>query len=180
MKNAYKVLVAVFLVLCAFNAKAQECKVGFVNVKLSVEKSKYGQQEKEAFETLKKQLGANLEKTDKELGDLSKKLEDKDFLEGISSGAQEELKQKFQKLSQEFVRYQNQYYQLLQQANYKMLQNLNDIICKASEKVRESMKLDFVLNDDSAFAFAPSLDVTDDVVRDMDIRFERDNADKGK
>jgi outer membrane protein len=160
--------------LCAANAP--ELKLGVVNAKVCIEKSKKGQQEKNSFEALKKQMSDSLEKSDKELADLAKKLEDKDYLDSLSPAAEEEMKGRFESLSQEFVRYQNQYYQLLNQANYRMLQNLHDAISSASESVRSAKNLSLVTNKDSIFASAPTLDVTTEVIAEMDKRFELEGA----
>lgn len=105
-----------------------------------------------------------------------KKLEDQDYLDSLSPSAEEELKGKFETLSQEFMRYQNQYYQLLQQANYKMLQQLHDAISKASESIRAKNKFTFIMNQDSAFAFAPTADVTEEVIKEMNVRYEQEKG----
>lgn len=145
---------------------------GFINFKQCIEKSKQGVQEKNAFEALKKQLGESLQKTDKELEDLAKKLEDQDYMDGLSPTSEEELKQKFQALSQEFARYQNQYYQLLNQANLRMLQSMHDAVSNSAEYIRENKQLDFIFNEDSAFACAQSLNFTEEVISEMNKRFE--------
>lgn len=150
--------------------------IGFVNFKVCVEKSKQGQQERYAFEALKKQMSDSLEKTNKELVDLENKLQNQDYMDGLSPTAEMELKEKFQVLSQEFVRYQNQYYQLLNQANYSMLQTLHQYVSEAAETVREQRHLNFVLSEESAFAACAGLNLTDEVVKEMDKRFERENG----
>src|SRR5947208_17045574 len=76
--------------------------IGFVNFKTCIEKSKQGQHEKNAFDALKKQMSDALEKTEKELDEIAKKLEDQDYMDGLSPTAEEELKIKFQGLSQEY------------------------------------------------------------------------------
>nr|NGX54086.1 hypothetical protein [Chlamydiota bacterium] len=99
--------------LFSLAAHAQELSVGFVNFKTCIEKSKQGQQDRENFESIKNQMSEALEKTDKELADLGAKLEDQDYMDGLSPTAEEELKNKFPALTQEIMRYQNQYYQVL-------------------------------------------------------------------
>lgn len=157
-------------------AQGNEFNIGFVNFKNCIEKSKHGQQEKNALEAMKKQMAEMLEKTDKELEEISKKLEDQDYMDGLSPTAEEELKGKFQVLNQEFSRYQTQYYQLLNQANYKMLQSLHQEVSSAAEKVRKQKELSLILNEDSTFAYEPSLDFTGDVIQQMDKQYENMNA----
>lgn len=178
MKKFNIVLTLAACALCVGKLSAAEPKlnVGFVNFKTCVEKSKHGQQERNAFEAMKNQMTEALEKTDQELQDIAKKLEDQDYMDGLSPAAEQELKQKFQGLSQDFARYQNQYYQLLNQANYKMLQTMHDEVSYAAEQVRDKMKLSLILNEDSTFAHVSSLDCTDEVISEMDKQFEVENS----
>ena len=155
---------------------AEPPKFGFVNFKVCLERSKQGQQEKQAFDALKQQMQETLEATDKELEDLSKKLEDQGFIDTLAPTAEEELKQRFHALSQEFSRYQTQYYQLLNQANYKMFQSLHEQVSVASGHVREKEDFSVILNEESVFAFAPALDVTDSVIAEMNRLYDLENA----
>lgn len=170
-------IVVLGMIVCA-NGQAQEFKVGIVDVKECVDKSKVGQLEKNNFESMKKQMTESLEKSDRELTDLAKKLDDKDYLDSLSPAAEEELQQKFQMSSQEFSRNQNQFYQLMQQANYRMLHILQESIGTASEAVRVRDSLSLILNRDSAFAFDPSLDVTTSVIKEMDKNFDVSGSSK--
>lgn len=151
-------------------------KIGVVNFKECVEKSKHGQQEKVAFESLKNQMMETLEKADKELLQIAEKLEDQDFMDGLSPTAEEELKIKYQQMSQELARCQNQYYQMLNQANYRMLQTLHTFVAEAADKIREQKGLMAVFNQDSFFAFADHLDITSDIVAAMNDDFEKENV----
>ena len=157
---------------------ADDMNIGFINFKQCLELSKQGKQEKNAFEALKKQMSDTLEKAEKELTQLASKLEDKDYLDGLSPIAEEELKQKFQILSQDFQRYQNQFYQLLNQANYKMLQSMHDSVSSAAEAIRVKNKLGLVINEESAFAYSPSLDLTKATVEEMNRVFDLQNKDQ--
>jgi len=152
--------------------QAQDLKIGFVNFKNCLETSKQGQQEKGSFEAMRGQMQESLEKTEAELQEIVAKLEDQDYMDGLSPAAEEELKNRFQGLSQEFGRYQNQYYQILNQANFQMMQSLHNQVSVAAEKVRQKLQLSMVLNEDSLFAFAESFDVTKAVIEEMDRRFE--------
>lgn len=163
--------------LLAFGTlQAQELKIGFVNFKDCMEDSKQGQQEKGSFEAMRSQMQESLEKTEAELQDIASKLEDQDYMDGLSPAAEEELKMRFQGLSQEFGRYQNQYYQILNQANFQMMQSLHTQVSAAAEKVRQKKSLAMVLNEDSVFAFADSLDVTKAVIEEMNRRYELENG----
>lgn len=169
-------LVTLCLIKEGSNLEASEVNVGFINFKKCIESSKQGQHEKKAFEVLKNQMSETLEKTDKELATLARQLEDQDYLEGLSPKAEEELKQKFQVLSQDFSRYQNQYYQLLNQANYKMLQTMHDKVSSAAEIVRVQKALSIIINEDSAFAFSSNFDFTNEAIREMDRKFDLEHS----
>lgn len=151
---------------------ADELKVGVVNLKNCLEESKMGQQEKNRLEGLKKQMADSLDKTEKELTELAKKLESEDYLDSLSPSAEEELKGRFQELNQEYVRTQNQYFQLLNQANYRMLGALQDSVENASEAVRARRKLSLVFNRDALYAYLPALDITTEVIQEMDKNFQ--------
>lgn len=146
--------------------------IGFVNFKVCAEKSLHGKQEKSAFEAMKRQMSETLEKTDREISDLAKKLEDQEFMDGLTPTAQEEMKAKFQTLTQDFARYQNQFYQLMNQANIKVVQTLHQSVSTASEVVRERHHLAVILSEDSTLAVAGSLDLTEEVIAEMDQRLE--------
>jgi outer membrane protein len=176
MKKISIIAILALSLLFAGKVSGVDFNVGFINFKTCIEKSKQGQHEKNAFEAIKKQMSDALEKTDKELEEIAKKLEDQDYMDGLSPTAEEELKQKFQLLSQDYGRYQNQFYQLLNQANYKMLQTMHDEVSVAAEKVRDKNKLAFMLNEDSAFAHTPTLDFTHNVIEEMDKQFDLENA----
>jgi len=169
-------LLAIGLLAAKTPVEGQELNVGFINFKKCIETSKQGQQEKNAFEALKAQMGQTLEKTDKELAELAQKLENQDYLDSLSPKAEDELKQRFQALSQDFARYQNQYYQLLNQANYKMLQTLHETVSQAAEKVRSDKNLMLIINEDSAFAYSKSLDFTAEAIVEMNNQFENDTT----
>lgn len=148
-----------------------DLRVGFVDARGCLESSKQGQKERQSFESMKKQMSESLEKSDKELADLAKKLEDPDYLEGLAPSAEEEMRKQFQTMSQKFVQTQNQYYQLLNQANMRVMQTLHESIALACESVRKAQNLSLVLSSDSTFAYADSLDVTKAVVEEMDKTF---------
>lgn len=170
----YAALIALFLTTGALFAADPAPKVGIVNFTTCVTDSKVGKQEQSSFESLKKQMTTLVEDTEKQLRDLSEKFNDKDFLDGLSPDAEAEMKVKFQTLSEELGRYQNQYYQVLQQANYKLLQTVSGTINSAAEKVASGKGLNMIVNKEACFYYLPALDITSDVIKEMDKNFELD------
>lgn len=155
---------------------AQDLAIGFVNFKKCVDESKHGRQERDTLESLQKKMTEQLQNTDGELAEVAGKLQDQDYMDGLSPTAEEELKTKAQALNEELMRFQNQYYQFMQQANYKIVQDLRDFVSKAAEKVRSENELSLILNEESAFASVPSLDFTDAVVAEMDKEYDIANV----
>jgi outer membrane protein len=175
MKN----IISIFLfILIASSSFAIESKsvIGVVNFMNCITDSKYGKNEQEQLENIKKQWSSLIEETEKEYSEISKKFDDQDYMDGLSPEAEEELKMKQTALSQDLSKYQNQLYQILQQANYFFIQKMSNNISKASEAIAENKKLDLVLNKEACFYNNPKIDVTDLVIKEMDKNFEKETA----
>ncbi len=146
--------------------------IGVVNFTSCITDSKAGQKEQASFEALKKQMTTLLEDTEKQLKEISMKFQDTEYLDGLSPEAEEELKIKFRTLNEELNRYQNQYYQVLNQANMKLVQTMSNSINSAAETVAKEKKLDMVINKEAFFFHNNKLDVTTLVIKEMDRRFD--------
>lgn len=170
---ALAIMIAGLKVGYAADTKAMTGTVNFMTV---ITDSKYGKSEQEQLENIKKQWTKLIEETDKELQDVSTKLEDQDYLDGLSPEAEDELKAKKQNLLQDISKYQNQLYQILNQANYFFIQKMSQNISKASEKVAQDKKLDVILNKEACFYSNPKIDITTLVITEMDKNFESDSS----
>lgn len=173
----------------AAHAKAPEGQqsIGVVNFAQCVTESKMGKQEQASFEAMKGQMTKSLEELEKQITEISAKFNDQEYLESLNPKAEEELKTKFRALNEELARNQNQYYQLLNQANMRIIQTIQEQINQASEKIAKEKKLNMVVNKEAVFFYTPTLDVTPDVIAQMDKQFEaveakraKDIADKAK
>lgn len=170
---------AIFLGLLSGSAVASENPtIGVVNFTSCITESKCGKKEQENLETLRKQMSSLIESTEKELRDLTAKFEDTEYLDSLSPKAEEELKTKYQALQEDLGRYQNQFYQVLNHANYQMIQKVSTTIASAAEKVAKEQKLDYVMNKDACFYINPNFDVTSVVISEMDKSFELDSKAK--
>lgn len=156
-------------------AQATNQRIGSINFKKVIDDSKYGKQEQTNFESLKKQMEAVLEGKEKVLNEMAEKLSDSDYLDSLSQDAEEEFKDKFETLSQEFRLIQSQYYQSLNQTNMKILQQLQDTVAKAAEQVAKENGYDIILSDESGFYFSKS-DLSDKIISVMDEMFNKDNS----
>lgn len=160
-------LTAFSLQLCA-----AEQKVGIVNFSSCIVDSKLGKQEQNAFETMRKQFVTLVEDTDKQLREISDKLQDKDYLDGLSKEAEEQMKSKFAQLNEELGRYQQQYYQFMHQGQNKIMQTVVGGINHAAEQLASVKGYNVILNKEACFFYSPTLDITTEVVKEMDKHFE--------
>jgi outer membrane protein len=149
-----------------------------VNFASCITNSKYGKKEQENFENLRKQLSALIEDTEKELKEVSGKFEDSEYLDSLSPKAEEELKARFQALNEDLSRYQGQFYQILQQAQMQMVHKMNGQIARASEIVAKDKKIDYMINKEACFYYRPELDLTQQVISEMDKNFDLDAKSK--
>lgn len=171
-KNQYgKWVLTAFLAAGSLSAAE---RIGVVNFTTCVAESKIGQEEQANFENMKKQLSSHLEQSEKELSTMANKLSDPDYMDGLSPEAENELKEKIQRLNEELVRYQNQYYQVLNQANMKVVQGLSSKVNAAAELVAKEKKLDLVLHKDVCFFYSSDLDITSAVISKMDKAYEKE------
>ena len=165
----YISLAAVVVLMSGSTLSAKEFR--YVNFKEVVENSKLGKQEQANFEALKKQMETVLEDKDKQLNEMASKLNDSDYLDSISADAETELKRKARALQGDLQQHQQQFYQALQQANFKVVQQLQEAIQKASKKVAADLKLDGIANEEIFFYANPSLNVSKEVIKEMDSDF---------
>lgn len=171
MKKRY--LVTAFI-LAGLQLSAAEQKVGIVNVENIVTETKLAKQEQASFETMRKQFSSLLEDTEKQLRDINDKLQDKDYLDGLSPEAELEMKNKFAQLSEEMQRYNQQYYQFVQQGQQKMIQIVFGGLSQAAEKIAGSKGYTMILNKQACFYSAPTLDVTTDMIKEMDKNYDEE------
>lgn len=172
-----KLAIALALVgaACTAQASAHETKaitIRYVDFKKCIELSKLGVEEKTQFEVMKKKMESTLEEKQRELNSIANKLNDADFLDSLSPDAETDLKRRGRALSQELAELENQSYQILNQTNFKVIQKLTQAVSDASKVVAKRDGIDMILNEESCFFEAASLDITDTIVKEMDKTFE--------
>ncbi|MGR3973976.1 MAG: OmpH family outer membrane protein [Candidatus Rhabdochlamydia sp.] len=169
-----KMLFALVCSTLCVAANAAEQKIGVVNFNSCILDSKIGKQEQNAFETMRKQFASLVEDSDKQLRELAEKLQDQDYLDGLSSEAEQNMKVKISELSEDLNRYQQQYYQFMNQGQYKIVQAVVSSIHQASDTVATSKGYQIILNKEACFFYTPTLDVTGDVIKEMDKGFDEE------
>lgn len=180
MFRKYFFLTLALIGLCTSGFAASEAKgtVGVVNFTECMSNSKLGVQEQASFEALKTQMTSLLQDTEKQINEMGGKFNDPDYMDGLSPEAEEEMKNKFRVLNEEMNRHQNQYYQVLNQANMKIVQSMGAHIQEAAQTVAANQKLSMVMNKEACFYHTDSLDVTELVIAEMDKAFEQQKAKK--
>lgn len=163
------------LLAAALSANAVETPmIGVANFATCVTESKAGKKEQENMDSMRKQMSTLIEDTEGQLRDIASKFEDTEYLDSLSPKAEEELKTKYQTLQEELHRYQNQFYQVLNHANYQMVQKMGGNISRAAEKVAAEKNLDYVLNKEACFYVRSDLDVTTMIIDEMNRLFDLD------
>jgi outer membrane protein len=145
---------------------------GIVNFNTCLSESKKGKQEQTSLEELKKQFTSIMEEKDKQFQEIAQKLNDQEYMDGLSPDAEAELKNQYNIVAEEMNRYNNQYYQLMQQTNMRVMQQVNQEASQAAEKVAKDKKLFMVINKDACFYYNADFDITQAVIAEMDKRFE--------
>lgn len=147
-------------------------KIAVVNFRKVVEASKQGKQHQSSFEGMKSQMETLLQQKEKTLTELQTKLNDSDYMDGLTKDAENELKHKFRAQTQEYAQAQQQFMQTLQQANLKVVEMMNGDVVKASTELARTKGFDIVLNEESLFFYNPTTDISDLVVIEMNKAFD--------
>lgn len=160
-------IAGIFAALAPQQDAAKSAKIAVVNFKDCLENSNTGKQELKRFEDMKKEMEKTMEAKEKELNEMAPKFK-ADYLDTLTPEAEAELKEKFKVLSSEFSQQQNQFYQIMNQANYQIIGNLTQQIEKAAEKVAKDKGIDFVLNKEACFFASSSVDISKEVSQQVD------------
>lgn len=189
-KLFYSVLASTALILLAVSTPAQAqqqrvvqpVRMGIVNTKKCLETSKLGKQEQANFEKMKNQMESVLQDKERVLEEIEAKLNDDDYMDGISDETANELRNKRRNIRKDGVALQNQYMQTLQQANFKIVQKLTETIAKASAQVAQDPKnnLNVIETDEAVTYYDPSLDVSDLIIVKMDQLFDQEQKESSK
>jgi len=161
------------VVFCSAAAPQGQLNIRMLNFKSCVESSKMGKQEQTQFEGLKKQMESLLEEKEKALAEIDDKMRDPDYLDSLSPEAETELKRKFRGLNGEINEMQNQYYQTLQQTNFKVIQKLTENVNEAAKQVAKDNGYDLILSEETCFFCKSEFDVSQQIITEMDKNFDK-------
>lgn len=155
-----------------------ENKIGVVSFANCIQESKYGKQEQSTVKALQNQITSLIEDTEKQLQEIATKLNDAEYIDTLSPEGEQELKIKFQNHQEDLQRYQQQYYQFINQANYKVMQTMHFHIKNAAKIVSAKLKLDYVLDENSVICNNAGVEVTNEIIQELDMLFEKEEKDK--
>jgi Skp family chaperone for outer membrane proteins len=168
-KSLLSIVMGLGLLSTAFAAD-----IGIVNFSTCITDSKVGKKEQSNIEALRKQMASMMEDTESKLRDLTTKLNDSEYRDSLSPQAEEEMKINYQALEEDLQRHQQQFYQMMQGANYQLVQKMSHTIAAAAEKIAKQKKLDYVINKEACFYVRSDYDVTPLVIQEMDQTFEKE------
>jgi len=166
------ILASVFFFLTSTYAQGNAS--GIVNFTTCITESKYGQQEQEAFDDVRNKITSIMTDLEGQLTEIATKLQDPEFVDSLSPEAEQEMKSRFQSLNEELGRYQSQYYQVMNQANMKLIQLMSAYVSQASETIAKKQKFSVILNKEACFYYEPKQDITAAVIAEMDKSFEKE------
>ena len=155
-----------------------EDKIGVVNFGTCITESKYGQREQGALDGVKKQMERLMTDIVAQLQDTQTKLQDTDYMDGLSPEGEQELKAKWQSLREEHDRYQAQFYQVDQQSRMQLLQKMSGYVNVATDAIAKAQGYSLIVSKDVCFSFTDSKDVTQLVVDEMDKAFDAAESEK--
>lgn len=167
------------LVISALAATTLTCSdFGVINVRRCFEQSKEGIAAREMFDNLNKEMTESLTKLDNEIKELSEKLNDEDYREGLTDEALSEEEKKFETLLQERDGKHSQFAQQLNQTNMLLGESILDRITRSSQNIAKKRQLKMVLQQESVLYFEDGLDITDEVLKEVDALFTSEEKNK--
>lgn len=170
-------LVSTFFFLpSAYSELKSELKsAGVVNFQACVLESKYGKREQEFLKDAGNKQIAIMKDLQKQIQSIATKLEDAEYIDGLSPEAEEGLRSKYRSQNEELMRYQRQYHENMSQANFQLTEAVRLCVNQASESVAKKQNLSMVIQKDSFFYHEPAQDITAEVICEMDKNFDKEN-----
>ena len=153
-------------------AEQKPLKIGIVNFQSCAQESKIGKKQHENMENMKSQMQKQIQDIDAKLQESSKKYQDPEYVDSISPEEEKALKEKIQTLNNELMKLQNQFYQVLQQANMNLHQTVNASVQEASSQISKAKEFSLIIPKEATFACEGSLDVTQVIIEEMDKIFD--------
>lgn len=179
MKNPFVSTLLFFTVfsasLMAKEISESDAGLRVVNTRDCFINSELGKQEQQAFEALKNQKTALIDEISKKIHEITDKLSDSELMDSMSPTALQELKDSYERLNLELNQLHNESYQILYQKDMQMNQTLQGNISGVLKEMEKENKY-IILKSDACHYYPPVLDVTDEVIKKLDEKFEKTKA----
>lgn len=160
--------------------KDPDIKIGILSFANCIQESKYGKKEQSTLKGLQNQITSLIKDTEQQLQEIANKLNDPEYIDTLSPEGEQELKIKFQNHQEDLMRYQQQYSEFLNQANYKVMQTMFFHVKNAAKIVSDRLNLDYVLDENSVICNNAGIEITNQVIQELDLLFEKEENDKSK
>lgn len=154
--------------------KDPDTKIGIVSFANCIQESKYGKKEQSTLKGMQNQITSLIKDTEQQLQEIATKLNDPEYIDTLSPEGEQELKIKFQNHQEDLMRYQQQYSEFINQANYRVMQTMFFHVKNAAKIVSERLNLDYVLDENSVICNNAGIEVTNQVIQELDILFEKE------
>ena len=138
--------------------------------------SSFGKKEQEHFNQMKDQLEKIIHDLSIQIKETTAKLNNPFVLASLPPDDEKALKNKGQTLSLELQRIQQQSYHRLQQAHMKIIALMSEKIRQASHTLSKEKKYPLIMNHEQVFHYTPDLDVTSEIISELNKMFDAENA----
>ena len=149
---------------------------GIVNFNACLTDSKQGIKSRQTMEALNNKLVQSLGEIDKQLADIDSKLNDQNYRDGLSPQADEQLRQSHDKLTQERDAMRSSFSQQFSQTQMSLFQDLMDQVAVASKTIAQKKNLQVVFSGESVTYYDPTLDVTPEIVQELNLSADQSPA----
>ncbi|MGE3954498.1 MAG: OmpH family outer membrane protein [Parachlamydiales bacterium] len=154
--------------------------IGILDFQQCVDNSKEGKEQGEQLKSIEAQLSSTIQETEKGLQEIIQKAQDPDYRDSLSPEAEREMLQRGQMLHGQLQEQRQQFYQIMQQAEMQVIQQLRVGVARAAGVVAKKYNLDLVLPENATFYFKSGMDITKDVITELDKQFDQDKKQKEK
>lgn len=161
------------------DAAAGTPKIAFIDFKQCVEKSEVGKREQQKFEQLNEKIKEAMESKEKELSEVARLWNDPDHRDSLSPEAEEELSKRGNRLRMEYEEMRKRSVEMLQQANFQVVQTISAAVGKAAETVAAAKGYSMVMNKEACFFTDQAFDITAAVVAQMNVDMAAQSRETG-
>ncbi|MCH1430409.1 MAG: hypothetical protein GWP59_06350 [Chlamydiales bacterium] len=159
------------LSLCSFGFSGGLGKVGVIDLQACHEESALAKAEGQKLEDLKSKLRGGLEEKEKQFKMMKDKYDDQAFRDSLSDDAKMDYEKNMGNALKDLEQYHSQLVRSLNQSGYEVAMSVLSSVEAAAGKIAKSKELDMVIRKELCLFYSPDLDVTKEVIAEMDNDF---------